>query len=579
VFRRQDGYRTPVEDAPGARLLTDAPNPVIDSAEFWRTMIGWMCLRGNAYAYIERDNAGAPVGLWPIAPTSVEVNRNTQATEPSRRALLVYQTQVDGVDEYAPIREPNGLVHAENMLHFRGFGLGMTGLGPISIARQQIGTSFAASEYIGGFFARDAAPGGIISVDGNLTDDQYDRLTEQWKSLHEGVTNSHRLAVLEAGAKWETVTLSPADANFLEIMKYGRSEIASIFGVPPHMIGDLDRATFSNIEEQSIEYVVYGLAPWLVRLERVARRLFRDPDLYLRFNVNGLLRGDIAARYAAYAVGRQWGWLSANDVLRMEDEPPIPNGDDYLAPLNMVPAGSQPTVTRDASGRARLSAPAPAAFRQPAARAAATPAEQAPDWLHRMLAALRVFLDAKSNDFDDRDLDQWGQDLAELLRDPFAGTAAQFAAETAALFGGDFDPALIVNFISAASLRSARNVSATLIEQIDDAAANPDEGQTGAEAVAAVFAAAHLSAVDVAASMVNSMGAFGQHEGARQAGARTKTWNTGPHPRSSHASMNGETVGIDERFSNRCKWPQDPSGGVDEVAGCNCTVTFNEETS
>lgn len=361
LFRKAGRGLQAVDDHPVMPLLTYAPNPIIDAAEFWRLIFGWMGLRGNAYAYIERDGNGRPIRLWPIAPTCVEILRNNKPTDPTRAGLLIYQVLLDNLLEYAPIREPGGLVQPENMLHFRLFGLGPWGLSPVGLARQQIGTAFAATEYIGGFFARDASPGGTLTVDGNLTDDQYERLEQQWKEVHEGPGNSHRLGILEGGAKWDSVSLSPADASFLDTMKFGRTEIAAMYRMPAHKIGDLDHATFSNIEQLSIEYVG-GLTPYLVRGEQVAGRLLGDAALRLRFDTKGLLRGDIASRYTAYAAARQWGWKSVNDILVDEGEQTIgADGDEYLQPLNMVPAGSAaPPAARSAD--APPPAPVPDGF-------------------------------------------------------------------------------------------------------------------------------------------------------------------------------------------------------------------------
>lgn len=329
LFKKTPGYRTRSPDHKLARLLTEYPNSQIDSGEYWRTVMGWSLLRGNGYTFVERNGAGDPMGLWPISPSSVKIKRSG--------AALVYELTPDEDSEYVPVKQ-GYKAQQQEMLHYRAFGLGVEGLSPIALARQQIGLNFATSSYVGGFFARDASPGGIVSVDGSLTDEQYTRLEQQWKSLHEGFDNSHKLAVMEGGAKWETTTLSPADAEFLEIYKLTRQDIAGIYGVPPHMIGDLDKATFSNIEQQSLNFVIHSLVPWLTRLEKVTNRLFdttADAGTYIKFNTNGLLRGDSEARAKFYAQGRQWGWLSANDILRREDEDPIEGGDVYLTPLNM----------------------------------------------------------------------------------------------------------------------------------------------------------------------------------------------------------------------------------------------------
>jgi HK97 family phage portal protein len=348
MFKKNAGYRTRLEDHRLAEMILEAPNDTIDSGEYWRTVMGWMLLRGNGYVYVDHNNAGTPQKLYPIAPTSVTTKRDSNGQ-------LLYTLRPDEDSEYVPVKQGYTTRPGE-ILHYRGFGLGVEGLSPIGMARQQIGTSYAATSYIGGFFARDASPGGIVSVEGALTDKQYDRLTQQWTSLHEGFDKSHRLAVMEGGAKWEKTTLSPADAQFMEVYKLTRQEIASIYGVPPHMVGDLERATFSNIEQQSLDFVIHSLTPWLVRLEKVTKRLFDPKDdkgVYLKFNVNGLLRGDSVARHATYAQGRQWGYLSANDVRRSEDQDPIEGGDVYLTPLNMS-TGTDPSGLQEARAIAEI---------------------------------------------------------------------------------------------------------------------------------------------------------------------------------------------------------------------------------
>ena len=335
IFKRTPGYRTRVEGHKLADLLLKQPNPQIDSGEFWRTIVGWMMLRGNGYAYVQRNGAGRPVALWPVSPTSVTVLTD------SKTGKLLYRIEHDTSKEFVPV-ERGTVVSSENMLHYRAFGLGVEGLSPIAMARQQVGTNWASTDYIGKFFANDASPGGVLQTQGALTDDQFDRLQESWNDAHRGTNNSHKAAILEGGVTWQQTTLSPADAQFLAIYRLSQTDIATgVFGVPAHKVGNLERATFSNIEQQSQDFITDALAHWLVRLERVTSALL-GADEYLRFNLSGLLRGDTAARNAAYVQGRQWGWLSANDIRRSEDLDPIDDGDTYLQPLNMVPAGSYP---------------------------------------------------------------------------------------------------------------------------------------------------------------------------------------------------------------------------------------------
>lgn len=354
-FERRQDRRIPVADSPILRLVRDEPNPNIDAAELWRTVMGWELLRGTGYTYIERNGSGMPVGLWPLATTSVEPKRMMTGT---RRGQFVYVATIDE-DNFAPLRNDDGIIQPEDMLVYRAFNLGTAeGLSPIGLARQSIGISFAAQQYMGGFYARDAAPGSHLEVEGELTDEQYERLEKQWTSLHAGWENSHRLAILEGGAKWASASLSPKDAEFIATQEFTRGEIASIYGVPPHMIGDTEKSTSwgSGIAEQGIGFVTYSLRRWTNRLERVTRRLFTPAERVnqrWRWDVDGLMQGDLKARYEAYAQGRQWGWLSVNDVKAKEDEQPIEGGDVYLQPLNMVPAGTTPAT----GARARRAAP------------------------------------------------------------------------------------------------------------------------------------------------------------------------------------------------------------------------------
>ncbi len=340
IRRGRDRLAPPAKDEQLVRLLTVAPNPVVDASEFWRIVVTWMLIRGNAYVFVQRNGAGQVTALWPVPPTDVEVLR-TQTGE------LAYRLQHDGVETWLPVEKGYVASHQE-ILHYRWFGTGPEGLSPIGVAREQVGISVAAVGYVGGFFQRDATPETVLTTQGNLTDKQWSRLVEQMEDRHRGFENSHQIAVFEGGAKLERVSLSPADAQFLAIYKLAEGKIASMYGVPPHKIGDLERATFSNIEHLGIEFVQDALLPPITRLEKVTQRLFTDPEMRLRFDPKGRMRGDTAAQTASYAAGRQWGYLSANDVRAYEDEPPIPNGDTYLEPTNMVPAGSLPIQRTDA---------------------------------------------------------------------------------------------------------------------------------------------------------------------------------------------------------------------------------------
>lgn len=581
VYRATDGGRAQVTDHPLVPLITDQPNPTLDSAEFFRLLLSWQLLRGNAYAYVQRNRAGDPVALWPIAPTSVEPRRR-------EGGRLVYAVTL-AEDEYAPITERGGLVLDENMLHYRALGLGMEGLSPVGLARQSVGTAWAAANYIGGFFERDASPGGIISVPEELSDPAYERLEQQWRDLHEGFDRSHRLAILEGGGKWEKVSLSPADAAFIDTHKLTRSDIAGIYGVPPHMIGDVEKSTSwgSGIEQQSLGYVLYALTPWLVRLEKVTARLRTrgDRGLYVKFNVDGLLRGDIQSRYTAYAQGRQWGWLSANDVRRAEDEDPIDDGDTYLSPSNMIPAGS---VTAPEQRDARTAVPAPRLVRQVRA-----PVEDyAADTARHREALTEYFAEVREHvlaaygapqartagealaEVDDT---RWVRQLAELLLDLALPVARQAGEATAHDLGGTFRLEWARAYLETDADYTAEAIAGTTARQVRAALEqHPDDPR---EALVELFALMleHRPG-ELAQARVNGTGNFARHEGARQAGASRKTWlTTGDDDRPSHAAAHGQTVAIDAQFTVGAasgRWPRDYKLGVDEIAGCDCTLVF-----
>ncbi|MFC8176535.1 phage portal protein [Streptomyces sp. NPDC057325] len=581
VYERKGGARLPAMEHPLAPLLTYQANPQLEAGEFWAQVLGWMLIRGNAAVYVERSNGGLPVGLWPVAWTSIEPRRVKETGE------LVYKITLDG-DEWAPIREDGGLVHRENLLHFKAFGVDpVEGLSPIGMARQSVATGYAAASYIGSFFKRDASPGGLVSVPGKLDDAQYERLTRQWKDLHEGLENAHGLALLEAGAKWEKTSLSPADAQFLEVYKLTRAEIAGIFGVPPHMIGDVERSTSwgSGIEQQSLGYVIYSLLPWLTRLERTAGRLLGDPSLYLKFNPDALLRGDTPQRFTAYAQAKQWGWMSTNEIRAKEDEPPVEGGDDLLVPLNMQPLGSSaPPAQRALPGR-----------HVRAGDTAETPSvEDMPSWItrhyeaisgffaeqgDRVLAALGLTPDASAEDLIDLTADN--EELTELLFQLARSMTAEVGAATAAELGGTFVVEETTAALAASSAATATNINETTVKKLAstiDLKAAPAEVRTE---VRAMFDGMSESRARVLAqARVSQTASFAGHEGAKQGGALTKTWRVwDANPRKTHARADGQTVGIREEFSigsRQGRWPHDHRLGVDEIAGCTCRLQFNK---
>lgn len=332
--------KTPDPGHPLWTVLHDLANPEMTAYEFRCALQGHLALYGNAYAEIQRDQLGRVVALWPLRPDRMEVTRDEAGSR-----VWLYRLPAGTEVKWtwaSPTRQPAPI------WHLRGFGSdGSVGYSPLQLLREPLGLAMAAEEYGARLFSNAARPSGVLQTPNRLTPEAASRLKSSWEAAHRGLSNANRTAVLEEGVTWQQVGMPPDDAQFIESRKFSLGEIARCFRVPPHMIGDLDRATFSNIEHQSIDFVVHTLMPWLVAWEQSAARDLLSVKSFathqIRFTVQGLLRGDIKSRYDAYAVGRQWGWLSADDVRELEDMNPLPEGRGqmYLSPLNMVPAGEE----------------------------------------------------------------------------------------------------------------------------------------------------------------------------------------------------------------------------------------------
>lgn len=330
LIRELEGMRTRARDHPLYGVLHDLANYETTSLNFREAMLASLLLWGNAYARIEREN-GHVTALWFLKPQRMEVKRE----QISGRIIYRYTTEDTGQTVEFDARE---------IFHVLGFSLdGIKGISPIRQARQAIGLTIATEEYGAKFFSNGARPGGVLETAGVVKDPE--RLRASWNAQFQGSRNGHRVAVLEEGVKYHTIGIPPDEAQFLETRKFQLSEICRIFRVPPHMIADLDRATFSNIEHQAIEFVQHTLRPWIVRFEQAIYKSLLSKEeqhiYYARFNVDGLLRGDYSSRMQGYAIGRQNGWLSANDIRELEDMNPIEGGDVYLVNGNMMSADAK----------------------------------------------------------------------------------------------------------------------------------------------------------------------------------------------------------------------------------------------
>lgn len=326
---QDDGGKKLVHDHPLYYLLHDEPNPEMTSFVFRETLMSHLLIWGNAYAQIIRDGTGRVLGLYPLLPDKMDVQRDDRGN-----IYYVYSRNSDEnpmFKEYGDIR-----LKAEEVLHIPGLGFdGLIGYSPIAMAKNAVGMTLACEEYGASFFANGANPGGVLEHPGVLKDPS--KVRESWNSVYRGVNNAHKIAVLEEGMKYQQIGIPPEEAQFLETRKFQINEIARLYRIPPHMIGDLDKSSFSNIEQQSLEFVKYTLDPWVIRWEQSLQRSLLLPGekgkYFIKLNVDGLLRGDYQSRMNGYAVGRQNGWFSANDIREMENMNPIPDeqgGNLYL---------------------------------------------------------------------------------------------------------------------------------------------------------------------------------------------------------------------------------------------------------
>ncbi len=323
VYRYTETGKERVYDHPLYYLLHDEPNPEMTSFVFRETLMSHLLIWGNAYAQIIRDGSGRVLSLYPLLPDKMEVDRDEHG-----RLFYTYTRNTDenpNFNEYGRVR-----LKPEDVLHIPGLGFdGLVGYSPIAMAKNAVGMTLACEEYGASFFENGATPGGVLEHPGVLKDPA--KVRESWHSVYGGSKNAGKVAVLEEGMKYQQIGIPPEEAQFLETRKFQIDEIARLYRIPPHMVGDLDKSSFSNIEQQSLEFVKYTLDPWVIRWEQSIQRALFLPqekrEYFVKMNVDGLLRGDYQSRMSGYAVGRQNGWLSSNDIREMENMNLIPEED------------------------------------------------------------------------------------------------------------------------------------------------------------------------------------------------------------------------------------------------------------
>lgn len=342
VYRYIEGGKTKDTEHALYTILHDEPNPDMTSFVFRETLMSHLLIWGNAYSQILRDRSGQVIGLYPLLPDQMSVHRSEKG-----KLYYVYNRY----EEDNPNFQEKGsiVLSQEEVLHIPGLGFdGLIGYSPIALAKNAVGMTLACEEYGASFFGNGANPGGVLEHPGILKDPA--KVRDSWNAVYQGTRNAHKVAVLEEGMSYKQIGIPPEEAQFLETRKFQINEIARLFRIPPHMVGDLEKSSFSNIEQQSLEFVKYTLDPWVVRFEQALKKSLLLPEEkkthFIKFNVDGLLRGDYQSRMNGYAIGRQNGWLSTNDIRELEELNPIPpeeGGDLYLINGNM-------TKLKDAGG-------------------------------------------------------------------------------------------------------------------------------------------------------------------------------------------------------------------------------------
>lgn len=323
-------------DHPVEGLLQREPNADMAAFPFKEAMVLQAIFHGNGYAEIERDQTGRPHALWPIHPDRIRPMRDMNAA-----AALYYEVN-NGTGGTTDLP-------AADMFHLRGPSLdGLVGMSLISYARHTFGLAIAQEQFAGSFIRNRAAPAGILTVKQAISADGLARVRAEVEQLYGGPRRAGRTAIIDQGTEWKSVSVSPADAEFLAQRRFSVEEICRWFGVPPQKIGDTSKQTFANFEQANLNFLSDAVSPWISRFEQECdRKLFRTipgrARPFVRLDASAIVRTNLEAQYRSFALGRQWGWLSVNDIRRKINMDPIgAEGDVYLTPMNMEPVSDPP---------------------------------------------------------------------------------------------------------------------------------------------------------------------------------------------------------------------------------------------
>lgn len=591
--RALDGNDQEPEDGPLSALMK-SPNERLSGFELWLWTSSTYDIYGEAFWLKLRDRTGTVRELHPIHPTNLITHRNEA-----------------GEIEY--LYGPNRLVIAErDVVVFKNYNPANTrrGLSNLEGLRMTLLNEDASRRATASWWQKGARPSVILRHPKNLSDPAIERLQKQMDSNHAGADNMGRTLVLEEAMEATVVQLSAEEMQYIESRKLNREEVCASYDVPPPVVHILDKATFSNITEQLRSMYRDTMAPRYELFESVVDHqlvpeFYPAGDVFSKFNMDEVLRGDFETRATAVGTLIEKGVYKPSEARPMFNLPPAgPEADVLYGNAALVPLGStvrQPQVvdtdgklmpralgsvksTPVLSVRSVMGRLAQVKADKPATRAKLVEEhikEISAFFQEQRDAVVDAVVDAVSRKASGVfDPVEWDAPLAELLVTLGTATSLATGAAVAADLGGKYDPSTAAEWIADSSLKSAKNINRTTAAAIDDAiAAAEAEDEELAGYLEQTFDGPIAARADsVALSLVAVVAGFATLLAGKQAGGVTKTWNVNSrNPRSSHVSMNGETVGIDEVFSNGMNAPGDPAGGADEVAGCTCDLTINLE--
>lgn len=561
IERTPEGAKIPASSHPLYGILHDKPNPYQTAVQFREGLLVDTLIHGNGYAEIEYGRDGQVKALWPLVSRRVKLEIDWNRPDPLRYRVNMIDT--------TPV-----YLRFEQVLHVKGMGDGFRGVSPLEMFRRSLAVGVAAEQFGESFFTQGANPKVAITHPGVLGDETYDRLSKQLASTWGGMSNAHRAVLLEEGMKAERIQLAPEEAQFIQTRRLTVAEVARIYGVPPHMLADLEKATYSNVEHQGIEFVTHGLRPWLVRLEsEINNRLFLPRDrqrFFAEHVVEGLLRGDTVQRFSAYATARQWGWMSVNDILKLENQSPIAGGDIYLSPLNMVPSeayagGGIPSLDERAQPK-QIESRAEQSLDKLQRRKIQTSMRSALHDVYRRIIAreigdLRKKMGTLKEDKPSfrQWLDEWREEMqtwSQKRLEPVYRTYSDLITEAAKGeidYGGDLPSSLrdeIEAYIEAAASRQARVTQRMVLGYIDEAqeaGLTPEELATSVEESISGWSTTRVDAV-TEDERVRAGQAFALMAFAAMGVSRMKWRTSGSETCPTCSSMNGKTVGTGTAF-------------------------------